>query len=201
MIEKINLKHEIGRGIAPSKFMAGMQTLTMELSNIPDTKAQFHWNYEQFQWRHASDKRFFSELTQTSGLHCLILTTDWCPDVIWNVPVLFRVMEQAGIPTEVLPMEEHLATMDMFLIDGGRAQPIAVLLNASGDVVGKWGARPGYIQSVMDKFKRDCPDRESPQYQEDISEVYREIGALYHDVERYQDAMIAELRAVLTNLT
>ncbi|MEC0240651.1 thioredoxin family protein [Paenibacillus dokdonensis] len=23
---------------------------------------------------------------------CFILCTDWCPDVIWNVPVLFRIM-------------------------------------------------------------------------------------------------------------
>lgn len=200
MTEKINLKHEIGRGIAPQQFMDGMQTLTMELSDIPDTKAQFHRNYEQFHWRHESDERFFSELTQKSGLHCLILTTDWCPDVIWNVPVLLRVMEQAGIAIEILQMEEHLDTLDLFLIDGGRAQPIALLLNASGDVAGKWGACPAYIQSVMDKFKRDHPDRQSPKYKEDISDVYRQIGALYHDVARYQDAMIAELRALLTDV-
>ncbi|WDL99216.1 thioredoxin family protein [Alicyclobacillus sp. ALC3] len=199
MTEKINLKHEVGRGISPQQFMDGMHTLTMELSNIPDTKAQFLQNYDHFNWHHQSDERFFSELTQKSGIHCLILGTDWCPDVIWNVPVLFRVMEQAGIATEVLPMEEHPDTVDLFLIDGGRAQPIALLVNGAGDVVGKWGPRPAYIQAVMDQFKRDHPDRQSPEYKEHISYVYRKIGALYHDVARYQDAMIAELRALLTD--
>lgn len=200
MTETINLKHEVGRGISPRQFMDGMQTLTMELSDIPDTRATFLVNYEQFHWRHQSDERFFSGVAEKSGLYCLILTTDWCPDVIWNVPVLLRVTEQAGIPVEILPMEEHLETMDLFLIDGGKAQPIALLLNASGDVIGKWGARPAYIQSVMDKFKRDHPDRQSPEYKEGISDVYRQIGALYHDVARYQDAMIAELRALFTDV-
>jgi hypothetical protein len=195
-----NLKHKIGEGISPNEFMAGMQTLTMELSDIPNTKEQFYRNYEEFHWNHDSDQRFFGIAAQNLGMHCLILCTDWCPDVIWNVPVLFRVLEQAVIPTEVLLMEEHQETMDLFLVDGGRPQPIAVLLNKSGDVVGQWGARPAYIQSVMDKFRRNHPDRQSPNYQEAISDVYREIGRLYHDVDRYQDAMIAELRALFTDV-
>ncbi|QQE80031.1 thioredoxin family protein [Alicyclobacillus sp. SO9] len=200
MTEPINLKHEIGQGISPQEFMDGMQTLKMELSNIPDTKEQLHRNYEEFRFRHQSDEAFFSRVSQKPGLHCLILTTDWCPDVIWNVPVLFRVMNQAGVPTEVLPMDEHLETMDLFLTDGGRAQPIAVLLTEGGDVVGTWGARPAYIQAVMDKFKLEHQVRTSPEYDDQISDVYREIGALYHDVARYQDAMTAELRALFTSI-
>lgn len=199
MANQLNLKHKIGAGISANQFMDGMRTLTMELSDIPNTREQFHRNYEEFQWQHESDQRFFADVQDKRGLYCLILCTDWCPDVIWNVPVLFRVMEQAGIPTEVLLMEEHQETMDLFLVDGGRPQPIAVLLNDRGEVVGRWGARPAYIQSVMDKFRRSHPDRQSPHYQENISNVYREIGQLYHDVDRYQDAMIAELRALFTD--
>nr|WP_082562278.1 thioredoxin family protein [Paenibacillus sp. Root444D2] len=103
------------------------------------------------------EKAFFTALNNRSNLHCLILCTDWCPDVIWNVPILFRVMEQSSISTEVLLMEKHMETMDLFLTDGGRAQPSAVFLNGSGDVLGRWGARPAYIQAVMDRFKKNIP--------------------------------------------
>ena len=37
-------------------------------------------------------------------------------------PVVFKVLENSGIPTEVLIMEQHLDTMDEFLDDGRAMQ-------------------------------------------------------------------------------
>ncbi|WP_255314164.1 thioredoxin family protein [Bacillus sp. FJAT-26390] len=116
-----------------------MQIRVMALSGIPNTKEQCTANYEKFKWLNEEEKLFFSSYSDRFDLYCLILCTDWCPDVIWNVPVLFRVMEQSRISTEVLLMEEHLDTMDHFLTDGGRAQPIAILMKMNGDVVDSWG--------------------------------------------------------------
>jgi len=198
MEQQLNLKHKIGQGITSRQFMDGMQIRVMELSNIPNTKELFVSNYDNFTWTHENDQQFFNALSERSDLHCLILCTDWCPDVIWNVPVLFRVMEQSRIPTEVLLMEEHLDTMDLFLTDGGRAQPIAVFLKTSGEVLGSWGARPAYIQAVMDRFKRNHPDKQHPDYEKNIKLVYREIGELYHNGKEYQNVMIQELRELFT---
>lgn len=198
MEKQVNLKHKIGQGISPKEFMDGMQSRVMELSNIPDTKQKLITNHVRFTWTHEHDKQFFLALSERADIHCLILCTDWCPDVIWNVPVLFRVMEQSRIPTEVLLMEEHLDTMDLFLTDGGRAQPIAVFLKTSGDVLGRWGARPAYIQAVMDQFKRNHPDKQHPDYEKNIKQVYREIGELYHAGNEYQNVMIQELRQLFT---
>ncbi|WP_026342522.1 thioredoxin family protein [Paenibacillus fonticola] len=200
MKQHLNLKHEIGQGISTRKFMDSMQNRAMELSNIPDTKELFIQTYENFTWTQENDRQFFDALNKLSGLHCLILCTDWCPDVIWNVPVLFRVMEQSGIPTEVLIMEEHLDTMDLFLTNGGRAQPIAVFLKTSGEVLGRWGARPAYIQAVMDQFKSSHPDKQHPDYEKNIQHVYREIGKLYLAGKEYQNVMIQELRELFTAL-
>jgi hypothetical protein len=195
MKEPLNLKHKIGQGITPSQFMEGMQVRVMDLSGIPNTKEQLISNYERFEWPNAEDQSYFNSLQERSGLYCLILCTDWCPDVIWNVPVLFRVMEQSRIPAEVLLMEEHLETMDLFLTDGGRAQPIAVILNSNGEVLGRWGARPAYIQAVMELFKENHPDKQEPDYRE--SQTYREIGKLYRGGNEYQGVIIRELRELL----
>lgn len=195
MEKQINLKHKIGQGISSQQFMEGMQIRVMELSNIPNTKERLIANYEHFTWMNEEDRQFFSALGERSRLYCLILCTDWCPDVIWNVPVLFRVMEESRIPTEVLIMEEHLETMDLFLTDGGRAQPIAVILDsATGNVLGGWGARPAYIQAVMDQFKKDNSDKQASNYQEKLDQVYREIGELYHRGNEYWKVMIQELK-------
>jgi hypothetical protein len=198
MEARLNLTHKIGQGISPQQFMDDMQIRAMEISNIPNTKEQLISVYENFTWTQEDQKAFFTALNNRSDLHCLILCTDWCPDVIWNVPILFRVMEQSRISTEVLLMEEHLETMDLFLTDGGRNQPIAVFLNASGDVLGRWGARPAYIQAVMDRFKKNNPDKQEADYKEKLNQTYREIGELYHASNEYQEVILHELRDLFT---
>ncbi|TFE26686.1 thioredoxin family protein [Cohnella luojiensis] len=198
MEARLNLTHKIGQGISPQQFMDDMQIRSMEISNIPNTKEQLISVYENFTWTQEDQKVFFTALNNRSDLHCLILCTDWCPDVIWNVPLLFRVMEQSRISTEVLLMEEHLETMDLFLTDGGRNQPIAVFLNASGDVLGRWGARPAYIQAVMDRFKKNNPDKQEADYKEKLNQTYREIGELYQASNEYQEVILHELRDLFT---
>ncbi|MBJ9987873.1 thioredoxin family protein [Paenibacillus sp. S28] len=198
---RLNLKHKIGQGIPPQQFIDGMQNRTMETSNITNTKERFISVYENFTWAQEDQKVFFTTLNNPSDLHCLILCTDWCPDVIWNVPLLFRVMEQSGISTEVLLMEKHLETMDLFLTDGGRNQPIAVFLNASGDVLGRWGARPAYIQAVMDRFKKNNPNKQAANYKEKLNLTYRKIGDLYQVNNEYQEVILRELRDLFTTFS
>lgn len=200
MKKKINLTHKLGQGISPQQFMEGMKVRVMELSNIPNTKERFLATYKDFFWNNEEDRNFFRTLSIRKSLRCLILCTDWCPDVIWNVPVLFRVMEKSKIPTEVLLMEEHLETMDLFMINGGRAQPIALILDENGDVLGSWGARPKYIQEVMDQFKRNNLDKDDLGYEEKIGNVYQEIGELYNSGIQYQEVMLQELRQLFSSI-
>lgn len=194
----MNLKHKIGHGISIQQFMSGMKIRVMEMSNIPNTKEQFIANYENFSWENEEDGKFFLALGEHSNFHCFILCTDWCPDVIWNVPVLVRIMEEAQIPTEILVMEDHLETMDLFLTDGARAQPVAILLDANtGNVLGRWGARPAYIQAVMDKFKKKHTDKQASNYQENLNWTYRDIGELYNKGREYQTVIIQELKKLI----
>jgi hypothetical protein len=71
-------------------------------------------------------------------------------------------------------------------------------LNANGDVLARWGARPAYIQAVMDLFSKNHPDKQASDYQENIKHVYREIGELYYAGTKYQDVMVQELRELFT---
>ncbi len=133
---QLKLKNKIGTGIQPQQFM----------DEMTKNKDQFLIGITFLYGKKRRKEAFFESKGAIEDLYCLILCTDWCPDVIWNVPVLFRVMEHAKIPTEVLLMEHHLETMDLFLTDGGRAQPIAIFMDSNGHVLGKW-------VPVLDIFK------------------------------------------------
>ncbi|RNB90554.1 thioredoxin family protein [Brevibacillus fluminis] len=189
MQAKLNLKHKKGTGISPQAFNDGMTKNQEEFKS---------W-YERFTWEGKEEAAFFADHGLEKGIYCQILCTDWCPDVIWNLPVLLRVLERASIPTEILPMEEHLETMDLFLINGGRNQPIAIFLNADGDVLGRWGARPQYIQAVMDEFRRQNPDREAPGYQEKVSMARKEIAKIYNAGTEYQNVVVQEVHRLIAS--
>lgn len=185
----VNLTHKIGTGIQPRQFIDGMMRNKDELLS---------W-YNRFAWNEGEES-FFKALGAKEDLQCLILCTDWCPDVIWNVPVLLRVLEQSQITVEILLMEQHLETMDLFLTDGGRAQPIAVFINSQGDVLGKWGPRPRYIQAVMEQFRINNPDRQAQDYQEKVANVRKEIAQIYNSGTEYQGVLVQELRQLFSTM-
>ncbi|PDQ24784.1 hypothetical protein CRD64_11405, partial [Streptococcus pneumoniae] len=93
---------------------------------IADKEAFQSW-YDQFTWQNTEDAQFFESLNNRDDLRCLILAADWCGDVVRDVPVVFHLMETAGIPTEVFIMEEHPDLMDQFLTNGGRSVPIVII--------------------------------------------------------------------------
>ncbi|CAH1201936.1 hypothetical protein PAECIP111893_01775 [Paenibacillus plantiphilus] len=187
----IHLQSVMGTGIQPQQFIDGMTR---------NKESLLEW-YNRFRWESQEDEHFFRSLRARGTWRCLILCTEWCPDVIWNLPVLLHVLKHGEIPVEILVMEQHLDTMDLFLTNGGRAQPIALFVDAaSGAVVGQWGPRPQYIQAVMQQFRRDNPDREEPGYQDMVAAARKEIAALYHAGTEYQAVIVQELRQLLTTI-
>ncbi|GAF10760.1 thioredoxin [Paenibacillus pini JCM 16418] len=159
-----NLANKLDTGISPSQFMEGMQK----------NQEAFISGYEQFSWTNESDREFFESLKFRDDLRVMILAADWCGDVVRNVPVVFRALETADIPTEVLILEENFDVMDQFLTMGGRGVPIVIFLDTGGYVLGHWGPRPKHVQEVMVNFKKENPDREAPDYQDKMTEVRKD---------------------------
>jgi hypothetical protein len=185
----VNLANKWGTGLKPQAFIEGMTK----------NKEQFLEWYQSFAWESEDDRQFFASLRFRDDLRCQILAADWCGDVVRNVPVLFRVLEEAEIPTEVLIMEEHLDVMDQFLTMGGRAIPIAIFTDTGGHVLGKWGPRPQHVQAVMIAFKQQNPDRNAPDYEEKIKVARAEMLKQYGEGTGYQAVIVKELRELLSS--
>ncbi|GLV13621.1 hypothetical protein Heshes_13050 [Alicyclobacillus hesperidum] len=108
----VNMAGYIGKGLSPQDFITGMTR---------NQDAFTSW-YHQFTWPSVESRQFFGGLSETAtGLHCIIIGADWCGDVVRNVPVVLRLMEEAAIPVEILVLEEHLELVDTHFFDDGRA--------------------------------------------------------------------------------
>jgi len=181
---------KLHKGLTPQQFVEGM------------TKNQdkFQSWYDRFQWNDAELEEFYESLNHRDDLRCLIIAADWCGDVVRNIPVVFRAMDKAGIPTEVLIMEEHLDLMDQHLTMGGRAIPVVLFTDTGGHLLGKWGARPKHVQEVMNAFKAENPDREAPDYQEKIAVARQEMQRRYGEDTGYQTVILQEMREILSGV-
>ncbi|GIP41157.1 hypothetical protein J31TS4_44370 [Paenibacillus sp. J31TS4] len=180
---------KLGQGLTPQAFMDAMEK----------NRETFRGWYDKFDWKQEEDREFFASLRNRDDLRCLILAADWCGDVVRNVPVVFRVMEESAIPTEVLVMEQHLDTMDQFLTLGGRSIPIVLFTDSSGYVLGQWGPRPKHVQAVMLEFKKHNPDRDAADYQTNIQEARKEMLKQYGEGTGYQQTIVEELRDLLSD--
>src|SRR5699024_10619277 len=114
-----------------------------------------------------------------------------------NIPVVFRVLEECGIETEVFIMEEHLDLIDDFKTFGGRAIPVVILADVQGQVIGRWGPRPSYVQEPMAAFKAQNPDRNAPDYAEKMDGIYAEIQKRYGTGTAYHKWIVQELQDLL----
>ncbi|MGN7455256.1 thioredoxin family protein [Paenibacillus pasadenensis] len=180
---------KLNQGISPRQFRDGMTK----------NKDAFDDWYDKFEWPSEDDREFFEQLNNRDDLRVLILMAEWCGDVVRNIPVVFRALENSGVPVEVLVMEEHLDTMDEFLTMGGRSVPVVIVADTGGHVLGTWGPRPEHVQEAMRAFKRDNPDREAPDYQEKLSLTRQEMGRRYGEGTGYQAVIVRELRELLSS--
>ncbi|MNI51502.1 hypothetical protein D3C73_1062310 [compost metagenome] len=112
--------------------------------------------------------------------------------------MVFRILETAGIKTEVLILEENQELMDDFLTMGGRSVPVVIFADTGGYVLGHWGPRPEHVQSLMRAFKQENSDREAPDYDSKIAEVRKAMGQAYGEGTESHAVIVKELRSLIS---
>jgi len=184
-----SVANKLGQGLTPQGFIDAM---TKNQDKFLEWQSKFAWANEE-------DREFFESLNNRDDLRCLIIAADWCGDVVRNVPVVFKALENSGVPIEVFIQEEHMDLMDQFLILGGRSIPVVIFADTGGFVLGQWGPRPTYVQEPMVQFKAANPDRDAPDYQDNLAAARKEIMARYGEGTEYQQLIVKELRELISS--
>ncbi len=98
-----------------------------------------------------------ARLTQT--VHALVMTEDWCPDSLMNVPILARVVEAApGMDMRIFirsmfpDLEAYYQARDI------RCIPVFTFLDADFDEIGTWLERPQGAHERLHAWKASHPD-------------------------------------------
>lgn len=84
----------------------------------------------------------------------LVISEDWCGDAVNTVPPIARLSEALGMELRVVKRDEVPALMDLYLTDGARSIPVAIVLDEDFRPVGWWGPRPREVQAKVLAEKR-----------------------------------------------
>lgn len=90
----------------------------------------------------------------------LVISEGWCGDAAQIVPIFDKIA--TTFPTKFdlrfVLRDSNLPLIDAHLTNGGRAIPVLLVLDNSGNVVAQWGPRPQILQGLLAEWKSQESD-------------------------------------------
>lgn len=81
----------------------------------------------------------------------MIISETWCGDSAQNIPCIAKIAElNPLIDLKIILRDEHPEIMDLYLTNGTRSIPIAVIFSEDGTELLKWGPRPQEAKKLFD---------------------------------------------------
>ncbi|PIC63333.1 thioredoxin family protein [Sporosarcina sp. P13] len=121
----------------------------------------------------------FIDILKEKQPHVLVITEDWCGDAMLNNPILRRIAEAAEIEVRTVLRDQDTDLIDRYLTNGGRSIPMYLLLDATGEVVAKWGPRAPILQEYVMAGRAGLPDKEAPDFEEKQKAFYSKLMSEY----------------------
>lgn len=88
----------------------------------------------------------------------LVITEGWCGDAAQIVPIINRIVSVAPskFDLKLTLRDKNLPLIDAHLTNGGRAIPVLLVLDETGNLVlPKWGPRPAILQGLLADWKKE----------------------------------------------
>ncbi len=89
----------------------------------------------------------------------MVLTEDWCGDSAYSLPIIAEAARRhSQIRLRILPRDENLDIMDLYLTRGARSIPKLVAFAEDGTELFTWGPRPAEAQALRDRLQAEGMD-------------------------------------------
>ncbi|MBD8034438.1 MULTISPECIES: thioredoxin family protein [Solibacillus] len=132
--------------------------------------------YERFE---LPEDAAFIEKLHNANVHILAITEDWCGDAMINNPIIRKVAEAADVEIRTALRDADTDLIDRYLTNGGRAIPMYLILNESGEVITTWGPRAPQLQQLVTDMRATLPVKEDPTFEDAQKELYENMRKQY----------------------
>jgi hypothetical protein len=95
-----------------------------------------------------------------SNYKFLVITEGWCGDAAQIIPIFNKIATASlgKIELKFVLRDKNLPLIDAHLTNGGRAIPVLLVLNQSGEVLASWAPRPQVLQALLKEWKKENTD-------------------------------------------
>jgi len=94
------------------------------------------------------------QLRAAGAIRVLVITEPWCGDSLAIFPTIAELCQRADVELRVVRRDEHPGLIDRYLTNGGRAIPIAIVLDEDFREISHWGPRPGPAQAILEEHRQ-----------------------------------------------
>jgi len=91
----------------------------------------------------------------------MVISEDWCGDSAQILPYLSEIAKlNPNIDLRIIPRDENLDIIDLYLTNGTRSIPILIGFDFEGNELFKWGPRPKAAVELINKLKSEGKTKE-----------------------------------------
>ncbi|RNL55108.1 thioredoxin family protein [Pedobacter jejuensis] len=157
-----------GQGMDYLTYRALIDKLLLEGKATGDVTYDLHYTKMNVQRMSRVDKtiNLTDELTSTvnqlkENYKFLVITEGWCGDAAQIVPVFNKIANASSgkIDLKFVLRDKNLPLIDAHLTNGGRAIPVLIILNETGDkVLATWAPRPQVLQELLKEWRKETTE-------------------------------------------
>jgi len=157
-----------GQGMDYQTYRTLIDQLLLEGKATGDVTYDLHYTKMNVQRMTRVDKTvsLTDELILTIGdlksnYKFLVITEGWCGDAAQIVPVFNKIATASlgKIDLKFVLRDKNLPLIDAHLTNGGRAIPVLLVLNETGDkVLASWGPRPQVLQELLKEWRKETTE-------------------------------------------
>ncbi|MFC3561881.1 thioredoxin family protein [Pedobacter jamesrossensis] len=156
------------QGMDYQTYRALIDRLLLEGKATGDVTYDLHYTKMNVQRMSRVDKTISltDELTSTinqltGNYKFLVVTEGWCGDAAQIVPVFNKIAAASlgKIDLKFVLRDKNLPLIDAHLTNGGRAIPVLLVLNETGDkVLASWAPRPQVLQELLKEWRKETTE-------------------------------------------
>ncbi|KQS35393.1 thioredoxin family protein [Pedobacter sp. Leaf194] len=157
-----------GQGMDYLSYRALIDRLLLEGKATGDVTYDLHYTKMNVQRMSRVDKtvsltdELLSSINQLKeNYKFLVITEGWCGDAAQIVPVFNKIATASlgKIELKFVLRDKNLPLIDAHLTNGGRAIPVLLVLNETGDkVLASWAPRPQVLQQLLKEWRKETSE-------------------------------------------
>lgn len=160
---------------------------------LTDLKDGFDKIYETHEITKDQDFENF----KNSERSMLVIAEPWCGHCMLNIPILFKLAEEAGIDVKVALRDDNEELMNAYLTNGNKVIPKVIAINKAEKEAAVWGPRAPMTATIQKEIMKDMPEKGSEEYDAAFKKAIGELKEEFKNTPELWDAVETDLKQTL----